>query len=128
MSISVAVPGLGRPALSGSIEARILADHPSPSRATSITDASMTPPSWRHTALVPTSTDAGTIATISMEPSDSTRVICAEAVSKSVSGALVARAYSPYEAPMVTASARSGVRMPTNRPNLRRTPSRSGSR
>ena len=33
----------------------------------------------------------------------------AEPVSKSVSATLVARAYSPYEAPMVTASARSGV-------------------
>ena len=58
MSISVAVSTLGRLALSRSIEARILADHVTPSRATSITDASITPSSWRHTAFVPTSTDA----------------------------------------------------------------------
>ena len=40
MSISVAVSTLGRLALSRSIEARILADHVTPSRAMSITDAS----------------------------------------------------------------------------------------
>ena len=126
-SISVAVPALGSFPLSVSIEARILADQLVPSRAPSVTDASMIPPSCRQTALVPTATGAETLATISTVPSDSTRVIRAAAVSNSVSSALVARVYSPYEAPTVTASARSGVRMPMNRPNVRRTPTRRGS-